>query len=518
MTTTLSTAAAGVTGCVHGGRPTGFTATLASTSDASTLTVMRSCGCRATNNDAVRMSAFTSAPALTETSCDPSRGVARRAPLSQTPVFYRQTADGVVLVSTAVDEVTGPDIRPSPPAIATLLMGHPLPHPLTPWEGVFRLPTGASLTRAPDGRLRIQLDDMDWRALFPSAAARRQGGVALLREALAAALADTPADCVAVSGGPASAALALIAGGAADGPVATHVHVDLPLLDRRRDRLRAELAAPIEVADGTGRWASDRDGTAPPIPELCDPWPACLAGAASAYGLSALLPAADRTTPIRRLFGVLTAEQVPPDLWGRAWTAALRARPQSGESPVASVGLGWLGPEAQAALKTAQAGAGRPTSHLLPEDPRDQPLHAVANPVVTMLDGRGLSRLDRPGVTRPPLLVAFHPAVVGAALYRAASGDRTELADLLPAGWRGVDPPTGGRDRLYAADYVGHRLADAHHRAALLAQIRDSGWVQAAPLAAVLAEPAALLRNSWMLHRLHATAQAYPELITGVRS
>ncbi|MEE6261921.1 hypothetical protein [Plantactinospora sonchi] len=517
MTTTLSTTTTGVTGCVHGGRPTGFTATLASTSDVPGLTVIRSCGCRTTATDALRMSAFTSAPALTETVCDPWRGVARRDPLSQTPVFYRQTADGAVLVSTAVEEVTGPDVRPSPPAVATLLMGHPLPSPLTPWEGVFRLPAGATLSRERDGRLRIQLDELDWRTLLPPTVDRRKGTTALLHDALTAALADAPTDRVAVSGGPASSVLALIADRTPDTPVPVHVHVDLPLLDRRRGLVQDELPVPIEVTDGTPRWAGDRDGPVPPLPELCDPWPACLAGAASAYGLNALLPPADRTTPVQRLLGMLTAEQIPAALWGKPWTAALRARPQPGESPVASLGLGWLGPDAQAALKTAQAGTG-PASHLLPTEPRDRRLHAVANAVTTMLDGRGLSRLDRPGVNHPPALVAFHPAVVGAALHRAATGDPAGLAELLPGGWRGADPPTGGRDRLYAADHVRHRLATDRDRAALLARVRGSGWVQVEPLTMVLSEPAALLRNSWMLHRLHATVTAFPELLTGVRS
>jgi len=513
MTTTLSTTTTAVTGCVHDSRPTGFTASFASTSDETHLTVIRSCGCRTTATGVVRMSPFVSAPTLTETSCDPLRGVVRRGPLSQTPVFYRQSTDGVVLLSTAVEDVTGPDDRPSPPAIATLLMGLPLPHPLTPWEGVFRLPTGTTLTREPDGRLRIHLDDMDWRALLPSTMDGRRDGAALLRDALAVALADTSAERVAVSGGPASSVLALVA----DRAVATHVHVGLPLLDQRSDRIQAELSVPIETTDGTGRWIDDRDGPAVPMPERCDPWPALLEGAASAYGLSALLPPVNRASRIQRFLGVLTAEQIAPALWGKPWTAALRTQPQPSESPVATVGRGWLGPEAQAALKTAQAG-GLPTSHLIPVDPRDQRLRAVTNAVTTMLDGRGISRLDRPGVTHPQSLVAFHPAVVGAALHRALTGDPTGLTDLLPPGWRDADPPTGGRDRLYAADHVGHRLAAARDRAALLARVRGTGWIQEEPLAVVLSEPASLLRNSWMLHRLHATAVAFPQLLTGERS
>ncbi|TDV49947.1 hypothetical protein [Actinophytocola oryzae] len=499
--------------CEHGGRPTGFSATFDPTRPASAVTVGYSCGCRRPVDAPVTISPFRSASPLTTTTCDPARRTVRRGPLATVPVFYTRTDNGVVHVGTALSRLHT-DSAVSVAALGAALAGQPLPSPLTPSTDVFRLATGAALRCLDNDRgVRLHLEELDWRELLP-AGFRRAEPRELLRTALVTALADSQADLVAVSGGPASTLLAALAT-----PLpARHVSVRMPVLDRRTVAVGrfADVGLPeIDVVDGTADWAAVRDGDVPVLPEHCDPWLDRVAGEAtgsvvSGYGLGLLLAAAGRRERPRRR-DLLTGEQVSPELWGRSF---FRRAPAAG---VHDVPPHWFGPEALAALRTAQAAAA--TNHLVPEGRADRWLGPLLSQLTALLDGCGLSRVDHTAGDRPaPLLPGLHPAVVGAALALAARGRSLAPVDLLPDGWRPADPPVGGRDRLFAAAYVSERLATASARADLLRRLGDGGWVRADRLAVVLAEPGARLANSWPLHRLHVLATTHRDLMTGARS
>jgi hypothetical protein len=471
------------------------------------VTVTFSCGCRQPVDTPVTISPFHSASPLTTTTCDPVRHEVRRGPLATVPVFYTRSDTGVVRVSTALPDLTT-DSAASVAALGAMLAGQPLPSPLTPWSDVFRLSPGAVLRCVDQGPgVRLRLEELDWRELLPPGF-RRAEPRELVRSALVTALADSPADCVAVSGGPASTLLAALA---TDLP-ARHVLVRMPVLDRRTEAITrfAALGLPeIDVVDGTARWQAVRDGAIPVLPEHCDPWPACVTTepaerAVSGYGLGLLLAAAGRPERPRRRH-LLTGEQVSPELWGKSFFHRV---PQVGAHDVPP---NWFGPDALAALRTAQAAA--TTSHLVPRGRADRWLGPLLSQLTALLDGCGLSRVDSVEGRTAPLLPGLHPAVVGAMLALAARGRSLPPAELLPVGWRPADPPVGGRDRLFAAAYVCGRLATPAAHADLLHRLGDGGWVRADRLAAVLAQPGSRLANSWLLHRLHVLAMTHRELM-----
>jgi hypothetical protein len=399
---------------------------------------------------------------------------------------------------------------------------------------VFRLPAGATLTYEPGDRIRVQFDRYDWRDLYAAHPAGRGDPNARLRAALADAVADTPAGVLAFSGGPASAALAAVAADSRAGLALRHVHVAVPVLENRRNRLTAYdsagAALPVEVVDGTAAWTRRRDADVPPLPEQCDPWPVRAAdglpGGArvvSAYGLAGLFPAPPAPPPTGRR--LLTAEQVPAAYWGRSWAEVRRGAEPAGTggggNPSGGTGIpSWLGDAARTGLRTAQAGA--LGSHLLPREGEDTRVMTMLAHLLAVLDGGGLSRVDPPGTEGcAPALIATHPAVVAAALRRADAPARRGPAGvtaLAPRGWADADPPPGGRDRLFAAAYVRHRLAPEAVRADLLDRVRGGGWVDDPTLATMLGSEGSRLRNSALLHRLHSTALAYPALLTEGRS
>jgi len=356
--------------------------------------------------------------------------------------------------------------------------------------------------------VRLHLEEFDWRELLPDGF-RRAEPRELVRTALVTALADAPADCVAVSGGPASTLLAALS---EDLP-ARHVQVRMPVLDRRTEAVSrfVDVRLPeIDIVDGTARWEAVRDGAVPVLPEHSDPWLDCVTGepaerVVSGYGLGLLLAAAGRRERPRRR-DLLTGEQVSPELWGKSF---FHRAPAAGAHDVPP---NWFGPDALAALRTAQAAA--TTNHLVPRGRADRWLRPLVAQLTALLDGCGLSRVDTTAQDRAaPLLPGLHPAVVGAALALAARGRSLRAAELLPDGWRPADPPVGGRDRLFAAAYVCERLATSAARADLLHRLGGGGWVRADRLTAVLAQPGTRLANSWPLHRLHVLATTHRELM-----
>jgi hypothetical protein len=529
------------TRCPHGGVPVGFAAIFRPGPEPAEMRTRLSCGCRHTGTgQPLRISAFRSAPPVTVTSVSPAERQIRRGPLSQTPVFYTCSPDGVARVATDLSGLVDADTPALAAAVAAQLVGHPLPSPLTPWEGVFRLPAGATLTYVPGDRIRVQFDGYDWRELYAAHPGGRGDESTQLRAALADAIADTAAGALAFSGGAASAALAAVAAESRAGLPLRHVHVAVPVLDSRRDRLTAYGptggALPVEVVDGTEAWTRRRDADVPPLPEQCDPWPVRAADGlpgggrvASAYGLAGLFP--DPPEPPPTGWRLLTVEQVPTAHWGKSWAEVRRgaqpAATDAGGSPAGGSPTGggtgipsWLGDAARSGLRTAQAGA--LGSHLLPREGEETRVMAMLANLLAVLDGCGLSRVDPPGADGcAPALIATHPAVVAAALRRVDGPVRRGpggVAALVPPGWADADPPPGGRDRLYAAAYVRHRLASEPVRADLLERVRGGGWVDDPTLATMLGSAGSRLRNSALLHRLHSTALAYPALMAEGRS
>lgn len=481
--------------CTHAARAVGF-AGLIRTGGFS-VTRLGACGCRIPAICKVELSAFDDRPELTRTWCNPATRTVCREALAQFPVFYSQTGDGVRFATDA-HTVAGPGAQPYRPAVAALLSGAAVPSPLTPWQGVFRLPAGSELSWA-DGRLRIRLHDTDLREL-PS------GGI---RQALAQALATAPGGQLAVSGGAGSWALAQVAAQEGLPLTAVHAHIDVPVLDRRRARLAAAFPR-CEITDATAAWEARRDLDQPPPPAECDPWAQFLTVRAgglppvSGDGVVRLLTALPSP---RSWFGKgwrrLTTDQPATALAGQparcAWSPPPSPPAPSPAEPTEPTGL--LDGGAVRAAGVARS-AWTP-GHLVPDDAR-----RTARVRLTVLS----ALLDQCAWASQTLLPVLHPAVVGAALgQRSAQARNGLLAQLLPPGLRAIDPPAQGKERLLAAAWATAHLARPDNRQKLLDRLAGSDWVRADALQAALATPTGRLRNALELHRISAALSAWPE-------
>ncbi|MFC5723980.1 hypothetical protein ACFP1Z_27820 [Streptomyces gamaensis] len=477
--------------CAHEGRAVGFVG-LFRTGGVS-VTQLRACGCRIPAVGKVEWSAFDDLPEPTRTWCNPATRAVGREALAQLPVFYTETGDGVRF-ATDPRTAAGPGARPYGPAVAALLTGAAVPPPLTPWQGVYRLPPGSELSWS-DGRLRIRLHDIDLRELPATG----------IRQALVHALAMLPAGQLAVSGGSGSMALARLAADEGLPLTAAHARVDVPVLDLRHPRITGVLPA-CEVTDASAAWQARRDRNAVLLPADCDPWAEVLTARGGGLlpvagtGVHVLLsPSVVRRPWWRRGWQRLVADQPAQALNGqppqRAWSQlpALPPQPDAGD--------GLLG--AGALRAAAEARAAWTAGHLVPRDARP-PVRARIATIAALLDAC-------PGPSRA-LLPVLHPAVVGTVLTQARERpQRSLLHQLLPADIRPADPPGPARERLLAAAWATARLADHDRRAALLHRLSGSGWVRHDALARALASDSGRLRHSLELHRICATSAAWPQ-------
>jgi hypothetical protein len=316
------------------------------------------------------------------------------------------------------------------------------------------------------------------------------------------------------------------------------VHLDVPILDRRRGRLPAEAG----VIDGTAHWdracdapwsGSAGDGDPwPPTPDLLRSagWEA--APLISGAGLVRLLSGAtDTLGRLRTGWRQLTMAAPFPTLFGRpgwrAWSPPRSDEPppphgdgDHGDHGEAAVPGGWISSAvAQAGVAVTSA---RTASHLIPivDDrtgavPGAESLQAV------------LDLLERPPRTPDdrrldPILVCAHPVVLGAAVLLARHGRlrlrrrdgyvqrAPVLRDLVPSGLLPADVTPGERQGLLAAAFVTRRLGTPERRAALLAQVEGSPWILPDRLRAVLADSARVLADARALQRLCVTAARHP--------
>lgn len=509
-------------GCARHGVACGFSGVL--TGERTELRVRFACGCTVEVGHRAEVSAFTERHDLAITWCDPAAGVVGRGGLSQVPLFYRHVPAVGVRFSTTLADLITPGCRPHAGVVAALLGGQGIPVPLTPYRGLLRLAAGTVLSATAEGQARIGFTQVDWAGLRPSGRSRLTGVVG---QGLAAAVGESGAGLVALSGGPASAALYRVAAAGQVRPV--HVHVGVPILERRR-----VLVDEVEVLDGTHRWEAARDAACPPLPHQCDPWPqvGVLTGASagmsgrvvSGYGLMRLFTRpATRLSWWRRGWRSLSAELPEEHLLGQAGWRAFH--PPAPDGHTHDDRDGWLG-ESLSAIKSSALG-GNSGSHLLGgTNGGPEALRQVVGRVVDLVDGLGMAdpAAGQPGGgTVAVVYAALHPAVVGAAVEVALTeGDlprwRAGRAILAPgltdlagdAALAPEDVPTSARERLFAADLVGHRLAGASARTQLLAELADSSWVAVDRLKAGLAEPGHRLAHSLVLHRLIALAARYP--------
>ncbi|WP_433186698.1 hypothetical protein [Actinoallomurus sp. CA-150999] len=489
---------------------------------------------------------FAAAGRLAQTWADPATGTLGRGALSQTRLFYA-VADGpdgrVVRFSTDLADVAGDGSAPWVAAVAATLAGQPVPMPLTPHEGVFQLACGTALSTS-GGRERLTLDEFDLAALADQAR-RILGRPTDPREVVRRALRHAVDEALMAAGGR-----GLLGDGGGLGAAALaavdparlrrlHVHLDVPVLDRRRGR----LPVGAEVIDGTEHWrrACDdhRAGAGDPWP----PSPELLRGAGdeagpllSGAGIVRLLTGvADTPGRLRTGWRQLTMAAPFPTLFGRpgwrAWSPPRTDDPAPAHDHAhdadALLPGGWISPavaEAGAAVTSAQT-----ASHLLPLV--DDTTGAVpgAEALHTVLD---LLERPAPGDQRvDPVLVCAHPVVLGAAVLLARDGRlrvrRRDghiqaaplLHDLVPSGRRPGDVTPDERDGLLAAAFVTRRLATPAQRAALLAQADGSPWIVHDRLRAVLADSMRVLADARALRRLCAAATCHPDLLaTGGRS
>ncbi|WP_343884084.1 hypothetical protein [Actinoallomurus spadix] len=547
-------------GCTAGGAPVGLAGTF--TSARMLVETVCSCGGRhvppagsETESAPVVVGPFASAGRLAQTWADPATGTLGRGALSQTRLYYEVT-DGpgpderLVRFSTDLADLAGPRSAMWPAAVAASLAGETLPMPLTPYEGIFQLACGTTLGTS-GGRERLTLDEFDLADLADQA--RRITGRPTdphevlrraLRHAVDEALAFTGAHGVLGDGGGfGAAALAAVA------PARLrrlHVHLDVPILDRRRGR----LAAGVKVIDGTAHWhracdtpwfGSAMDGDPwPPAPGLLrsTAWEATplLSGA----GLVGLFTGpADTPGRLRTGWRQLTMAAPFPTLFGhpgwRAWSPPRDDDPPPSQGPGDPADApdplrpgGWISPAvAQAGVAVTSA---RTSSHLVPivdDTTGAVPGAASLQTVIDLLErpprAPGDHRLD-------PVLVCAHPVVLGAAVLLARHGRlrlrRRDgyvhraplLRDLVPAGPLPADVTPAEREGLLAAAYVTRRLAAPARRAALLAQVEGSPWVLPDRLRAVLADSRRMLADARALQRLCVTAARHPGPPTGGRS
>jgi hypothetical protein len=492
--------------CPSGGTTTGF----AGMATPARMKVEKVCSCGGRHpvpSGAVAAVGLFAAPGrLAQTWADPVAGTLGRGGLSQPRLFYSITrgagsADRVVRFSTDLDDLTG--ARPAlwPAVVAATLAGQPLPMPLTPYEGVFQLACGTTLSTS-GARERLSLHELDLTELVDHASrliGRPADPRELIRRALRHAIVDVldgaGADGVIGDGGGLGAAALAAAGSARLRRL--HVHVDVPVLSRRRERLPADTI----VLDGTAHWRRTCDGPQYGFPHDTDPWPPAaglLAPAElaavpllSAAGLVRLLAGAPAKSGwLRTGWLQLTTASPFPALFGepgwRAWHPPRTDDPpppehtehadhgphhdhdghaedghaEDGHRDHAGhgdhAGLGASRPGAWISAAVEQAGAavtaGRTTSHLIPigDDPADVVPGAAAVQAVI----EGLERVPPPAPGDPrvtPVLICAHPVVLGAAVLLARNGQlrvrrrdgypRTAplLRALPPGDWRPAD-------------------------------------------------------------------------------
>ncbi|RLU77132.1 hypothetical protein CTZ27_38190 [Streptomyces griseocarneus] len=493
--------------CPHAGTPVGFVGEyggtpVAGNSGRAVVELLLSCGCRTPAVSGCRLSLFADRPEGTLTWCDPAGGTVGRQALAQVPVFYTQLPDahvsdarpsgtGRVRFATRLAEALPPGARPNTVAVAAMLLGRPLPAPLTPWEGVYQLPAGSELTCTSAG-IRIRLHPIDL-AYLP-------GGP--LRPALIQALAALPGDRLAVSGGAASLTLAHLAATAGLPLTAVHAAVGLPVLQRRSQRLR-QLLPGCHLLDTRVAW--DR---LPALPGDDDPWAAAAGAAgdalpASGTGLAAVTsamsaPCGTAVSRARSGWRTLTADQPPEHLTGQpSWRAWFPPATPRHHPP---------GDFLSTSAHQAAAGPAAPT-HLVP-DHADQDTRRRIARIGALLE-------ECAWLPAAPLPV-LHPAVIGAALSgtRRRTGPPDGWLDLGPAHTCAVDPPTQIKTRLYASTWVTRHLSDPACQQALLDQAGGSDWVRPGVLAQTLSDPTARLQSAPLLHRLCAVLTAYPDLPT----
>ncbi|MFL6053926.1 MAG: hypothetical protein ACJ72W_13565 [Actinoallomurus sp.] len=539
-------------GCPTGGAPVGFAGTV--TSARMLLETVCSCGGRhvpPAGSDAVPgpvvVGPFASAGRLAQTWADPATGTLGRGALSQTRLFYA-VADGpvpegrLVRFSTDLADLVGPGTAMWAAAVAATLAGDALPMPLTPYEGIFQLACGTTLG-TPGGRERLTLDELDLADLADQArpiTGRPTDPREVVRRALLHAVDEALATAggygvLGDGGGLGAAALASVA----PAPLRRlHVHLDVPVLDRRRGRLPAGTG----VIDATAHWHQACDASWCGSAGDSDPWPPApdllrsagweAAPFLSGAGLVRLLSGAtDAPGRLRTGWRQLTMAAPFPTLFGRpGWRAW--SPPRSDEPPPphtdgdhadhadAALPGGWISSAvAQAGVAVTSAGA---ASHLIPivEDttgavPGAESLQAVLDLLERPPRTPGDRRLD-------PILVCAHPVVLGAAVLLARHGRlrlrrrdgyvqrAPVLRDLVPSGLLPADVTPGARESLLAAAFVARRLGTPERRAALLAQVEGSPWILPDRLRAVLADSARVLAEARALQRLCATAALHP--------
>jgi len=547
--------------CPSGGTTTGF-AGMATPARMKVETVCSCGGRHPVPSGAVAAVGLFAAPGrLAQTWADPVAGTLGRGALSQPRLFYSITrgagsADRVVRFSTDLDDLTGARPAVWPAVVAATLAGQPLPMPLTPYEGVFQLACGTTLSTS-GAQERLSLHELDLAELVDHASrliGRPADPRELIRRALRHAVVDVldtaGADGVIGDGGGLGAAALAAAGSARLRRL--HVHMDLPVLSRRRGRLPADTI----VLDGTVHWRRGCDGPQYGFLHDTDPWPPAAGLLAqselgsvpllSGAGLVRLLAGAQAKPGwLRTGWLQLTTASPFPVLFGepgwRAWHPPRAAAPPPADLPEHGDhgdhdgGADHAGHDAfrsgawiSAAVEEAGAAvtAGPSTSHLIPigDDPADVVPGAAAVQAVI----EGIERVPPPAPGDPrlaPVLVFAHPVMLGAAVLLAQHGrlrvrrrdgyPRTAplLRTLLPSDWRPADVTPEERARLLAAAFVTRRLGTPAQRARLLAQVESSPWIDADRLKAVLSDAGRLLAEAQALHRLYVTAAHHPELL-----
>jgi hypothetical protein len=515
-----------------------------------------SCGGRhAVPSGAAAVGLFAAAGRLARTWADPVAGTLGRGALSQTRLYYSiaggaGSADRVVRFSTDLDDLAGARPEVWPAVVAATLAGQPLPMPLTPYEGVFQLACGTTLSTY-GARERLSLHELDLDELVDHTSrliGRPADPRELLRRALRHAIVDVldtagTDGMIGDGGGLGAAALAAVGSARLR---RLHVHADIPVLNRRRDRLAADTI----VVDSTAHWRRACDG--PQYGFLCDtdPWPPAASLLAqvepapvpllSGAGLVRLLAGAQtRSGWLRTGWLQLTTASPFPALFGEpGWRAWWPPRgddqpppppppPEHAPSPDA-----WISPAVE--HEGVAVTSGRTASHLIPagNDPAGQ-ADAVptAAPVHAVIEALERVPPPAPGDPRPaPVLICAHPVILGAAVLLAQHGRlRVRRRDgyphtapllraLLPGEWRPADVTPDERDKLLAVAFVTRRLATAAQRARLLAQVESSPWIDADRLEAVLSDGAKVLSNAQALYRLYVTAAHHPQVLNaGVR-
>ncbi|HEU5155936.1 MAG TPA: hypothetical protein VFU43_02995 [Streptosporangiaceae bacterium] len=544
--------------CPVGGKTIGF-AGMATPARMKAETVCSCGGRHAVPSGGVAAIGLFAAPGrLGETWADPVAGTLGRGALAQTRLFYSITrgggsADRVVRFSTDLDDLTGARPEVWPAVVAATLAGRPLPMPLTPYEGIFQLACGTTLSTS-GVRERLSLHELELAELVDHAS-RLVGRPADPRELIRRALRHAVVDVLGTVGGEGRTgnrgglvgdggglgAAALAAAGA--GRLRRlHVHVDVPVLCRRRERLPADTV----VLDGTAHWRRTCDGPQYGFLHDPDPWPpgpGLLAQSdlgslppLSAAGLVRLFGGtAGKTGWLRTGWLQLTTAAPFPGLFGeRGWRAwhppHARGDDEQGgaegrdEHEAARPGA-WISAAAERA--GVAVASGRTTSHLVPIG--NGPADAVPGAAAVRAVIEALERVPPPAPGDPriaPVLICAHPVVLGAAVLLTQDGrlrvrcrdgyPRTAplLRALLPSDWLPADVTPHERARLLAAAFVSRRLGTHAQRTRLLTQVEHSPWVDVDRLRAVLSDPVRVLSDAQALYRLYVTAAHHPEMLS----